>query len=91
MFVNKKIIKEDPVEVNYLYTKLCPQNRLPETWFMLCNKMQIPAHLFTPVRLNMFSTKRGGGLAAAEAMRLVQSALSKHGTYKLRDAFCNKK
>lgn len=58
---------------------------------MLCNEMQIPAHLFTPIRLNMLNTKRGGGLAAAEAMRLVQSALSKHGTYKLRDAFRNKK
>lgn len=52
------------------------KNGEPETLCMLCNKMQIPIHLFTPVRLNMFSARCGGGLAAAEAMRLVQSALT---------------
>lgn len=61
--------------------RLCTQEQIPPKtpWFMRCNKMQIPAHLFTPVRLNMFSTKRGGGAVGSEAMRLEQSALSKQG------------
>lgn len=47
---------------------------MPETLRTLCNKMQIPLTYSPLVRLNMLTVKCGGGLAAAEAMRLVQSA-----------------
>lgn len=46
---------------------------MPETLCLSCNKMQIPIHLFTPVMMNTFSAKCGAGLAAEEAMRLVQN------------------
>lgn len=58
-----------PAKANYLYSTLCSQDRVPETSCVLCNEMQIPVHLFTPVRWNMCSATCGGRAGGSSEAR----------------------
>lgn len=76
----------NPAKANYLYSTLCSQDRVPETSCMLCNKMQIPIHLFTPVRWNMCSAKCGGRAGGSNEARVLHS---KQVPHELRGGLCD--